>query len=80
MKTTLPNSIKNKEEAIELLKNLNDNLESFHPQDNAFDIIDTTTNERMFTKEEALKLNYLIMECHHYCDPEEVLLELNGEE
>jgi uncharacterized surface protein with fasciclin (FAS1) repeats len=80
MKTTLPNSIKSKEEAIELLKTLNDNLEAFHPQDSAFDIIDTTTNQRMFTKEEALKLNYLIMECHNYCDPDEVLLELNENE
>ena len=79
MKTKLPKSISNKQEATELLKKLNDNLESFHPQDNAFDIIDSTTNERLFTKEEALQLNYLMMECHNFCDPEEILEELNEE-
>lgn len=60
MKTTLPDSINSVEEAKAFLLALHANGESFHPDDDAKDIILSATGLPAFTKKEAYQLNLLM--------------------
>jgi viroplasmin and RNaseH domain-containing protein len=60
MKTPLPESINSIEEAKSFLSELHANGESFHPDDDAEDIILIETGLPAFTKEEAEQLNSLM--------------------
>lgn len=75
MKTTLPKSIKTKDEAIAFLTELHNNDESFHPEDDAFDVSWITVNPSI---EERQKLNDLMGEIYQIngFDPCEILLDL----
>lgn len=81
MKTILPKSINSIEDANKLLRELFENNESFHPEDDAHDVIDVHTNKEIFTEEEADKLNDLIGQMYEIdgYDPCEYLLELTRE-
>ena len=58
MKTKLPEKITTVDEAKALLTELHNNSESFHPEDDATDIINGRC-DKVFTKEEGDKLNKL---------------------
>ena len=60
MLTPLPASIATIEEAQNFLKALYDNSESFHPDDSAEDIVIDLEGTRLFTDEEATKINTLM--------------------
>ncbi len=80
MKTALPTSISSIEEANKLLKELYENGESFHPEDDVFDL-DFDTDEPP-TWEEKVQLDYLfdqMYEIEEY-DPCEYLEELINQE
>lgn len=65
MKTTLPAKIETKEQAIAFLTELHKNGEAFHPEDDATDIyIGKGDISRLFTDEEADKLNELMIQIY----------------
>lgn len=57
MLTPIPDQIKTVEEAKAFIKDLYDNCEDFHPDNRAEDIIVIATGARMFTNEEATRIN-----------------------
>lgn len=60
MKTRLPNHITTIEEAKTFLKELYDNDETFHPEDDAHDIAWNLPDNLVPTHEECEKLNHLM--------------------
>jgi len=60
MRTPLPSSITSVPEAQAFLKALYDNNESFHPDENALEIIHSETDQPLFTVEEAIAINALL--------------------
>ena len=68
MKTKIPESINSLEEAYCFLKDLVDNAEIWHPDDDATDVIWDGTDEPP-TPEEAAMLNKLMDEVRDY-DPD----------
>ena len=87
MKTTLPQSIETAEQAKQLLTNLYNNGESFHPEDDATDIEWATCEEP--TEAECILLNKLMADIYDLpgnenpmnmaFDPCEFLLSLDVE-
>lgn len=75
MKTILPAEIKNVAEAMLFLTALNNNGESYHPEDRAEDCID-----HLATKEECDECNKLMNDIYSLpdFDPCEFLLDLDG--
>ncbi len=82
MKTNLDRTITTQDEAESFLSELFDNGESFHPEDDARNIIKFATAERIFTDEEADKLNDLMSSIYEILDfdPCGYLLDLQEEE
>jgi len=79
MKTKLPDTISSVKDAKKLLQELFLNDESFHPEDDAHDIVDCF-GEYLFTIEEGKKLNELMDQIYVELkdfDPCEYLLDLN---
>ena len=67
MKTKLPKYIRSISGAKKLLKELHKNKEGYHPEDDANDIvisIDGKEEGKLFTKEEADKLNELMQQIY----------------
>lgn len=60
MKTKLPESITTVDEAKAFIKELYDNGEAFHPEDDATDIIWDLPSNQVPTLEECVKLNELM--------------------
>lgn len=79
MKTTLPRSITNITGAKDFLRSLFLNGESYHPEDSAADIVNTSTGRTVFTTTEAKQLDRLMREIYALkeIDPCEYLLELD---
>ena len=79
MKTNLDISIQTDEQAVNFLTELHDNNESYHPEDNAHDII---WDENRPTKTECDQLNNLMNQIYENTDvdPCEILLDLACEE
>lgn len=73
MKTSLPDSIATVETAKEFLKNLKENGELFHPDDNAHDIIWSCEPP---TYEECERLNKLMGEIYSFVDVCELISEV----
>ena len=65
MKTVLPAAIKTIEEAKAFLTELHKNNEGYHPEDDARDIVNIETDERIFTDEEAEMLNSLMADIYN---------------
>lgn len=65
MKTKLPESINTVEEAKDFLQNLHNNGESYHPEDDAHDILWTGANP---TPEECDQLNKLMSDIYENID------------
>jgi hypothetical protein len=61
MKTTLPESINNQEEAKKFLSELHHNCEVYHPEDDAHDIIFATS---FVGREERSQLNKLMSDIY----------------
>ena len=86
MKTNLNRTISTQEEAEDFLNELFENGESFHPEDDAKNIIKIATGVRIFTDEEADKLNELMSSIYEIKDADEdfdacgYLLDLQEEE
>jgi len=89
MKTKLPEAIKTIEEAENFLSALHENGESFHPEDDAHDIIwNSIPEEHKPTKAECDQLNKLMTDIYEIdgndvntgFDPCGYLLDLIGEE
>jgi len=86
MKTNLNRTITTQEDAEYFLSELFENGESFHPEDDARNIIKFATGERIFTDEEADKLNDLMSSIYEIQDSDEdfdacgYLLDLQEEE
>lgn len=80
MKTSLPIAIHTIAEAKKFLKELYNNNESFHPEDNAKDII-TSNGKRLFTDSEADKLNALMDQIYYLksFDPCEYIINLDSD-
>jgi hypothetical protein len=91
MKTVLPIKISTVDEAKELLTNLYNNDETFHPEDDATTVGNTLNGDwkPLFTKEEGEHLNELMGQIYlldgnngnhatPLFDPCEFLLELDG--
>lgn len=77
MKTILPQSIHTVDDAQQFLKSLFDNDESYHPEDDAFDII--WKCEQPPNHDEKLKMNQLMNEIYELkdsFDPCDYLCEL----
>lgn len=66
MKTKLPDSIKTVEDAKKFLRELHDNNEAYHCEDDACEIVNTKTNERLFTNEEGAQLNSLMGDIYNW--------------
>lgn len=66
MKTALPSKVSTEKEAKQLLKELYSNRESFHPEDDAFDIIWFNCAEP--TDEEKTQLNLLMEQIYEIKD------------
>ncbi len=77
MKTTLPKKIETVEEAQNFLLALRANGESYHPEDDAAQIVNGKTGKDMFTKAEAKKVNTLMAQVHALkgFDPCQLLLD-----
>jgi hypothetical protein len=87
MKTNLNRTITTQDEAEDFLNELFENGEDFHPEDDARNIIRFATGERLFTDEEADKLNDLMSSMYDKdfdadadFDPCGYLLDLQEEE
>jgi hypothetical protein len=87
MKTNLNRTISNQDDAENFLRELFENGESFHPEDDAHNIIRIATGERLFTDEESDKLNDLMssmyevgFDCDDDFDPCGYFLDLQEEE
>lgn len=71
MKTALPDSINNAQEAKDFIHAMCDNDEIYHLDDPASDLV-----PQLFTQEEADKVQDLVMSCFdHLEDPFEVILD-----
>ena len=64
MKTKLPEEITSVKEIENLFNELAKNGELYHIEDDAHDIIFSKTEQRMFTDEEADKLESLVTQCY----------------
>jgi hypothetical protein len=64
MKTKLPANIGTIEEAETFLTELYENGEAYHPEDLASDVINSQTDERLFTDEESEKLDALMTQIY----------------
>lgn len=76
MRTTLPIEINSIQDAEKFLKELNDNGEAYHPEDDAFDIVWNGTEP---VENEKTHLNELMDQCYEFgtsFDPCEYLLSL----
>lgn len=78
LKTTLPTSIKTKKQAEKFLKELSLNGETFHPEDDANEIVWNLPKNQIPNKIECDKLNQLMNQCMHVknFDPCEFLLSI----
>jgi hypothetical protein len=77
MKTPIPEKITSVLEAKAFLKALHLNGEAFHPEDPAAEIIDYRTRQRLFTDEEAAKIEKALEQVYLYMnDPCEYYLNL----
>lgn len=80
MKTVIPERINSVTEAMNFMKELYDNGESFHPEDSAFDIIKHGSQDRLFTDEEAEKIDERMLDISallEHFDPCSYLLRLD---
>lgn len=77
MKTNLPTKIETKEQAEKFLTDLNSNNESFHPEDDAHEIIWNTSE---VSHDEKEKLNELMGEVYSIenFDPCDFLMDLDS--
>lgn len=82
MKTKIPEKIETIEEAKKFFDELISNREEFHPEDDPFDIIYFGTGKRLFTDEEAAKIDKLMDEVYSLegFDPCEYILDQTNSE
>jgi hypothetical protein len=67
MTTKLPTQLTNESEVVNFITDLYNNGEFFHLDDDAKDIINNKTNQRLFTDDEADKLNELMEQAFNVC-------------
>lgn len=83
MKTVLPNKIETVDQAKQLLTDLHNNGESFHPEDNPMDCLSGITDEEGEKLNQLMNEIYLLPGNEHYqnmiFDPCEFLLNLDPE-
>lgn len=79
MKTILPDAITCEYAAKYFIDQLYENGELFHLEDDAKDIIASSTGARLFTDEEATKINSLLDQLYEVCefDPMAYILDMN---
>lgn len=68
MRTQLPQQLTNADEVSAFISALIANDEMFHLDDDASEIIDGRTDERLFTDEEADKINELMQQAFNICE------------
>lgn len=77
MKTRIPEALTSMDDVRAYLKELHDNNEAYHPEDDAREI------DNLFTREEGERLNETMNRVYEICnahgeDPCEILLGLGG--
>ena len=87
MKTNLDRKIQDTDQAIAFLTELYRNGESYHPEDDAHDIVWNSKSiwggsygipkKDVPTFEDENKLNHLMEQCFIHCDPCEILIDLD---
>jgi hypothetical protein len=68
MLTQLPSKLETVQDVERFISSLYKNHEFFHLDDDAADIVDTKTNQPIFTPDEAKKINELLEQAFEICD------------